>query len=178
MILRSDVADTRCRSGKTVHDVRGTQSPDDASRKDRSLIVMAMTQTNLVRRTTITAVLLTCTLVAGLKPARCQQDTLTPHWPWQVSPATATSDWFDAVDPATTLWIVRGQDRELARPNARDPGTDFSDFPNSGEVVPVGEFYLSGGWNYVTSRGPPGHGQLCAVRPPLRDRRRCRNSAL
>jgi hypothetical protein len=36
-----------------------------------------------------------------------------------------------------------GQDGELARPNVRDPGTDFSDYPNSAEVVPVGEFYLS-----------------------------------
>lgn len=113
----------------------------------------AIVETTLVRRTTIVAALLASILIAGPQVGQCQQNTLAPHWPAEVS-TTATSDWFDAADPAATAWIIRGQDGELARPNVRDPGTDFSDFPNSGEVVPVGEFYLSMGWNYVASRGP------------------------
>jgi hypothetical protein len=69
-------------------------------------------------------------------------------------PATVTSEVFDTDDRTSNAWIIRGQDGELPRPNVRDPGTDFSDFPNSAEVVPVGEFYLSLEWNYETSRAP------------------------
>jgi hypothetical protein len=66
----------------------------------------------------------------------------------------AASDWFGASVPTNHSWIMRGQDGELSRPNVRDPGTDYSDFPNSAEVVSVGEYYLSVGWNYTATRAP------------------------
>ena len=72
--------------------------------------------------------------------------------PFRIYPPPAATATTDAED-----WVqltVRGQNGELRRPNVRDPGTDFSDYPNSAEVVPVGEFYLSLEWNYMATRAP------------------------
>jgi hypothetical protein len=81
----------------------------------------------------------------------CQQKIPEPDWLWVLPAAITTGEVADTVTKSLT---IRGQNGELARPNVRDPGTDFSDFPNSAEVVPVGEFYMSMGWNYVASRAP------------------------
>lgn len=114
----------------------------------------AIVQMKSARRTTIVGALLCSVFRARPQAGMCQQDTLTPHWPSLVPAAAATSDWFGALDLSASSWIIRGQDGGLVRPNVRDPGTDFSDFPNSAEVVPIGEFYLSMGWNYATAHAP------------------------
>ena len=56
-------------------------------------------------------------------------------------------------DDAAVRNLLR-PNRQLPRPDVRDPGTDFSDYPNSAEVVPVGVFYLTGEWNHDTLRRP------------------------
>lgn len=107
-----------------------------------------------VRRTIIAATVACWVLLAKPPAGICQQDTPATQWPLREPIASATNGGEDAVGSPASPWMIRGQDGGLVRPNVRDPGTDFSDFPNSAEVVPVGQFYLSLGWNYVASRGP------------------------
>lgn len=117
------------------------------------MIATVQTRTVRLRATVLAAALLAGILWIAPNVGSCQESAPGPPLS-ESSAAGGLRDWFAADDSAGSSLIIRAQNGLPVRPNVRNPGTDFSDYPNSSRVVPVGEFYLSLEWDYMVTDAP------------------------